>query len=239
GVLRILVLLCLGAASAGAQEAGSSENANVFRRLFAWFTGWALDADNSTAEAVDENAVDWLCPQSQPVLDQPADGLEVFLGERTCPFLAAFFSGSSPMAKAESLALTEQRLASSFPRLRYVRVDADELGIRALLQWDIVSLPTYVLFWPLAAPGTAGRPPWQTWHRWQGDLNPYDYHDVAKWISASSGLLPANSSSVGQFPGPLGLVKRGANSSSSHIRLGVCWTLIAMLAIPKILKRIA
>ncbi|CAL1156144.1 unnamed protein product [Cladocopium goreaui] len=151
------------------------------------------------------------------VEERHVDSLEVLLAEEHCPFVAAFFSSSSPLSQTPELALTEQRLATSFPTVRYVRVETEYMTIRSFLQWDISFLPTYVLFWPGKEGGTKG------WHRWTGKgANPYDYSEVSSWISEVTGLQPQNTSVATTGPP---LLPRGSQKASSAW-LVIAWTLV-------------
>jgi len=164
-----------------------------------------------------------ICRSANPVEERNGLDLEVLLSEDKCPFLAAFFSASSPLAQTEKLAQTEHRVASAFPELRYVRVDADQLGIRAFLQWDIAFLPTYVLI----LPGREVKE--RQWIRWKGDgANPYDYSAVAAFVSRATGLIPANTSfCVGPSCGHV--TPRGSATWNKTI-LVASWIAVAIVA---------
>ncbi|CAE7344893.1 ACSL4 [Symbiodinium pilosum] len=185
-------------------------------RLTWWqWLGWPMFTG---PQALPEEDV--VCPTlGGSVEERHADALEVLLSEELCPFVVAFFSSSSPLSQSTKLALTEQRLASSFPTLRYVRVETEQMSIRAFLQWDINYLPTYVLFWP--ANSTS---PWQRWQSGK-NANPYDYHDVSAWMTKATGLVPSNSSQAAAGPVP----PRGKNAS-----LSFGWFLVALAVLHRL-----
>eukprot|EP00435_Cladocopium_sp_Y103_P010974 s4368_g2.t2 len=173
------------------------------------------------------------CPMPNGVVEERhVDSLEVLLAEEHCPFVAAFFSSSSPLSQTSELALTEQRLATSFPTLRYVRVETEYMTIRSFLQWDISFLPTYVLFWPGHA--SLGGSETKGWHRWMGKgANPYDYSEVSSWISDVTGLLPQNTSDV---VSPVLLPRGSSQKASSLAWLGIAWTLVALAVLHRTLN---
>lgn len=168
------------------------------------------------------------CAQAAVAIEGPrvAEGLEALLSENACPFLVAFFSTSSPLSQTHGLAAMEQHISAAFPSLLYVRVDADKLGIRAFLQWDIAFLPTYVL----VLPATLGKP--RQFFRWKGDgnPNPYDYDAVASFIARSTGLPPGNTTwraplALGQDNLPM--LPRGSQSWI-RLELVIGWILVAL-----------
>jgi len=170
------------------------------------------------------------CLGTGPVEERSGENLEVLLAEGECPFLAAFFSASLPLAQTKGLAETEQQIASAFPSLVYFRVDADQLGIRAFLQWDIAFLPTYVLY----LPPSEGRP--RKWIRWKGEggSNPYDYEAVASFITHTTGLIPRNFSAVpprGSSP-----VQPRGQPESGGLQLGVSWVIIFLVGLRRWLQ---
>ena len=174
------------------------------------------------------------CPMANGVVEErPVDSLEILLSEEHCPFVAAFFSSSSPLSQTPELALTEQRLAMSFPTIRYVRVETEYMTIRSFLQWDISFLPTYVLFWPGGRPSLGGSEA-KGWHRWLGKgANPYDYAEVSSWISEVTGLLPQNSSQSDAKPL---LPRGGSQKASSFAWLVIAWTLVALAILHRTLN---
>merc|ERR1719464_142265 len=96
---------------------------------------WAIFLCASALDFIGQQPPEWWqgghCSAAYLTEERTAEGLEALLAGSNCPFVVAFFSASSPLAQTDSLALTEQRVAASFPSLLYVRVDADLLGIRA------------------------------------------------------------------------------------------------------------
>mmetsp|Transcript_111250 Transcript_111250/g.314905 ORF Transcript_111250/g.314905 Transcript_111250/m.314905 type:complete len:225 (-) Transcript_111250:108-782(-) len=161
------------------------------------------------------------CAAWNPIEERTGETLEALLLEDACPFVVAFFSSSSPLAQSEELARMEQQTASAFPEMKYVRVDADQLGIRAFLQWDITFLPTYVV----SVPAEKGQP--RQWIRWkgEGETNPYDHASVTAFVARATGLRAGNTSSFSAGPVP----PRGSPGMSA-LQLGVCWVLLALTA---------
>mmetsp|Transcript_75392 Transcript_75392/g.143512 ORF Transcript_75392/g.143512 Transcript_75392/m.143512 type:complete len:234 (-) Transcript_75392:18-719(-) len=164
------------------------------------------------------------CSDIHPIEERAGAGLEALLTEDACPFLAAFFSASSPLAQTPSLAVTEQRVAASFPNIRYVKVDADSMGVRAFLQWDIEFLPTYVLFMPAL---TGER---RQWHRWPADsqTNPYDVEAITAFVSQVTKLMPANTSWSGF--GEAETLQRGSPAWTT-LQAAVGWLLVAIVGV--------
>eukprot|EP00930_Biecheleria_cincta_P069152 TRINITY_DN56929_c0_g1_i1.p1 TRINITY_DN56929_c0_g1~~TRINITY_DN56929_c0_g1_i1.p1 ORF type:complete len:264 (-),score=26.03 TRINITY_DN56929_c0_g1_i1:132-923(-) len=213
-----LLCSCAGEASASLVPT-MPDLPGMLRKISAWWSGGNL---GSAGQSFTEDPP---CPMPEHgVEERNVETLEVLLAEERCPFVAAFFSGSSPLAQSTGLALTEQRLASSFPKLRYIRVDADLLSIRAFLQWDISFLPTFVLFWPGSHRRKEGTPE-KKWHHWKGEgsRSPYDYHAVADWITLKTGELPLNSSSLEAGPVP-----ERQPHSSGRWQLVLSWGLVAL-----------
>lgn len=169
------------------------------------------------------------CWLAGPIEERSDDELEALLSEEACPFLAAFFSGSSPLARSESLAEMEQQVAAAFPQLRYYRVDADQLGMRAFLQWDIAFLPTYVLYTPSETPGRSGH-----WYRWKGNgTSPYDFYTVAGFISRVAGLMPMNSTTCVKLAGPADRLPRRGSETGSYARLAASWALVFLACLQR------
>eukprot|EP00747_Dinoflagellata_sp_TGD_P167094 gnl/TRDRNA2_/TRDRNA2_190946_c0_seq1.p1 gnl/TRDRNA2_/TRDRNA2_190946_c0~~gnl/TRDRNA2_/TRDRNA2_190946_c0_seq1.p1 ORF type:complete len:309 (-),score=26.70 gnl/TRDRNA2_/TRDRNA2_190946_c0_seq1:48-974(-) len=172
------------------------------------------------------------CMRSRPSAELDGEKLEALLVDGMCPFLAAFFSSSSPLAQSQRLAVTERQLAAAFPDLWYVKVDADHLGIRAFLQWDVTFLPMYVLF----TPSGADQAP--KWHRWPGDgqQNPYDYAAVVAFVTRASGLIVANTSASSL--GPVVLPRRGSTAwPQAGVELAIGWTIIMLVATRRLYRR--
>jgi len=173
------------------------------------------------------------CTRGLPVQRRAGDALEALLVEDDCPFLAAFFSESSPLAQSEGLVVTEQWVAAAFPDLQYFRVDANQLGMRAFLQWDISFLPTYVLYMPSGIPDRPG-----TWHRWkaEGGANPYSYQFVASFVERSSGFAAANTSRILEQGAASAAAwepqRRGTDGvGGAGCQLSITWTLVAFAAL--------
>jgi len=173
------------------------------------------------------------CTRGLPVQRRAGDALEALLVEDDCPFLAAFFSESSPLAQSEGLAVTEQCVAAAFPDLQYFRVDTTQLGMRAFLQWDISFLPTYVLYMPSGIPDRLG-----TWHRWkaEGGANPYSYQFVASFVERSSGFAAANTSRILEQGADAAAAwepqRRGTEGvGGAGCQLSIAWMLVAFAAL--------
>uniref|UniRef100_A0A7S1AT84 Thioredoxin domain-containing protein n=1 Tax=Noctiluca scintillans TaxID=2966 RepID=A0A7S1AT84_NOCSC len=156
--------------------------------------------------------------------EKDGSALEELLAEESCPVLAALFPASSPLAQSDVVTSMEHQLAVSFPSLRYVKVDADQLGVRAFLQWDVSFLPAYMLFMP-RVPGQNRR-----WHRWPSDghSSPYDFDAVSAFISRTARLQAANTSWLGA--GDCLRRPRG-DESWSNFQLWVGWFLVAFTAL--------
>jgi hypothetical protein len=75
--------------------------------------------------------------------------------------------------------------AAAFPAVRYIKVDADKMSVRALLQWDLSFLPSYTL----VVPSGPGKP--RQLHRWPTDglLNPYDGQAVLPLSDGPPGVI--------------------------------------------------
>jgi len=173
------------------------------------------------------------CRYAGPMEESSDLELEALLVEASCPFVAAFFSGSSPLAQTEGLAALEREVAASFPQLRYYRVDADTLSMRAFLQWDIAFLPTFVVYTPPEHPGYPGN-----WYRWNGNgTSPYDLHTVAGFIQRAAGLRPSNATKCARLAGPVeGLPRRGAEAWTQASLLG-SWVLVGLAALQRAFGR--
>eukprot|EP00933_Yihiella_yeosuensis_P014097 TRINITY_DN12763_c0_g1_i1.p1 TRINITY_DN12763_c0_g1~~TRINITY_DN12763_c0_g1_i1.p1 ORF type:complete len:265 (-),score=21.69 TRINITY_DN12763_c0_g1_i1:82-876(-) len=231
----LFLLICTATALAAEAEAEThgtsvvSQTADFFRRIFSW--PWHDDED-SEKDLDAEPSKQWPCAIPDSIEDfNQQEGLEALLSDQRCPFVVAFFSGASPLSQSKELAITEQRLATSFSKLRYIRVDADQLGIKSFLQWDVSVLPTYILYWPpwLSQPG-ASLKKWHSWHEGVKD-NPYHYDAVAAWISSVTGLTAGNSTSAFTQP----LEPRGSEARTLF-RLKVCWTIIAIAVLSRLVK---
>mmetsp|Transcript_1692 Transcript_1692/g.3433 ORF Transcript_1692/g.3433 Transcript_1692/m.3433 type:complete len:227 (-) Transcript_1692:90-770(-) len=171
------------------------------------------------------------CIGTGTVEERSGEGLEALLAEGEYPFIAAFFSASLPLAQTKGLAETEQRVAAAFPSLVYIRVDADQLGIRAFLQWEVAFLPTYVLYLP---PSEGQQRKWIRW-KGEGGSNPYDYEAVASFIARATGLIPGNISAA-----PLAgssLVQPRGQPEWGGLQLGVSWAIIAAVAVRRWFQR--
>lgn len=165
------------------------------------------------------------------VEERQVDSLESLLAEERCPFVAAFFSSSSPLSKTQELATMEQSVAASFPSLRYVRVETEYMTIKNFLQWDITFLPTYVLLWPGSV--NPSNPASRGWHRWPGKgANPYDYGEVSAWISKVTGLTVHRSEIEEGATGTL--VPRGSQNGFGSLL--VAWTLVALAVLHRFLN---
>eukprot|EP00931_Biecheleriopsis_adriatica_P063022 TRINITY_DN38100_c0_g1_i1.p1 TRINITY_DN38100_c0_g1~~TRINITY_DN38100_c0_g1_i1.p1 ORF type:complete len:238 (-),score=42.33 TRINITY_DN38100_c0_g1_i1:78-734(-) len=212
-----MLFTSLGQASAGLSSLWATDS--VFSKFFSWFSP-------GSQELSEEAERRRRCPPLDSLVEERnVETLEVLLAEERCPFVVAFFSASSPLAQSEDLAFTEQRLATAFRDLRYIRVDADQLSIRAFLQWDISFLPTYTLFWP-----RKGKE--QKWHHWQGKngANPYDYHSVASWVTRCTGLMPGNSSDTMAGPVPPRM------PSPPMFGLTTCWAMVGLAVLHRCLN---
>lgn len=169
------------------------------------------------------------CWYGGAIEEKSDDDLKELLSEELCPFLAAFFSGASPLARSDALVEMEQQVAAAFPEIRYYRVDADHLSMRAFLQWDIAFLPTYVLYTP---PESLGHP--GTWYRWKGSgTNPYDFHTVAGFIQRTSGLRPSNSSTCVRLAGAWEALPRRGSESWTGMYLAMSWVLVVVAALQR------
>lgn len=164
---------------------------------------------------------------NRPMEERNADGLEALLDD-PCPFVVALFSGSSPLSQGEGLAFTEQRLASAFPDLAYIKVDADLLGVRAFLQWDIAFLPMFVIL----SPGV-GRGGQRQWVRWPdgGRMNPYDFDAAARFVSQATGLPVGNTTRI-DFGSHSFFVRKSPGWSRS--KLVGSWFLVFIVAFRKL-----
>lgn len=167
------------------------------------------------------------CFTAGAIEERAGDSLEALLTEEVCPFLATFFSTSSPLARTAALAELEQQVAAAFPELRYFRVDADQLSMRAFLQWDIAFLPTLVLYSPPDVPGRQGH-----WHRWKGGsaASPYEFATVANFVTRFTGLRPGNSSSFARPTEGGGLLPKRGSETWYDWQLAASWVLVVLAA---------
>jgi hypothetical protein len=146
-------------------------------------------------------------------------GLEALLDD-PCPVVLAFFSGSSLLAQTEKLALMELQLAASFWNVSYVKVDADRLGIRSFLQWEISFLPMFIVIKRASVNGGI-----REWVRWpdRTAANPYDYQLASAFVSRVTGIPIGNYSR--RDVGPLAFSIRGSPKWSRQ-KLAFSWFLV-------------
>lgn len=239
------LLLALGCLALAPPAAGSAAAAEVGSREDSC-SGEPVNESmpEASSQALEERPAPGLsrqeslqCQRWHAVEERSGDALETLLVEDAYPFIVAFFSESSPLARSEGLAIAEQRLAASFPDIRYFRVDADHLSMRAFLHWDISFLPTYVLFLPSAERKRPG-----SWHRWGGDgaANPYSYETVAAFVERASGFVAANSSARRADAPLLGVTgplppRAGSGFVGSTLQLAASWTVVVVAALHRLL----
>lgn len=199
-------------------------------------------AASGSPSALVEHKEGQQCLLRGPIEELSGEALEQLLDATACPMLLAVFSSSSPLTQFRSFAIMEEQIATAFPWLRYIRIDADQMSMRTFLQWDVGYLPVYMLYMPGA--GDTG-----VWHRWPSAGNnqdltfdPYNFWQVSAFVSASIGV-PANLSHAWRRidddfqSGPLspGSLSPGQRASLWNMRKLIgSWILIGLVSAKRV-----
>eukprot|EP00929_Paragymnodinium_shiwhaense_P064432 TRINITY_DN32265_c0_g1_i2.p1 TRINITY_DN32265_c0_g1~~TRINITY_DN32265_c0_g1_i2.p1 ORF type:complete len:195 (-),score=28.81 TRINITY_DN32265_c0_g1_i2:81-665(-) len=130
-----------------------------------------------------------LCVPPAHIVEERMSELTEEYIDRGCSVIVALFRSSVQLSQTESLAITEERLARTFPQMVYLKTDADLIDVRALLHWEITHLPVFVVSQKNSTSVSGSKKQYKH-KRWplDGQSSPYDYDGAVAFVEKATGL---------------------------------------------------